>query len=58
MTASKKELKSLLLSHEKRETKAQEDAESPEEQKLEAKAGIHEEEKTAFWRGFDRQKAQ
>lgn len=59
MTASKKELKSLLLSHEKRETKEQEDAESPEEQKLEAKAGIHEEhEKKAFWRGFERRGSQ
>lgn len=47
---TKTDLKSLLLSHEKRETKAQEDAESPEEQKLEEKAGVHE--KSAFLSGF------
>lgn len=47
---SKSELKSLLMSHEKRETKEQEDAESAKEQKLEEKAGVHE--KSAFWRGF------
>jgi hypothetical protein len=47
---SKSELKSLLMSHEKRETKEQEAAESEKEERLEAKAGIHE--KSAFWKGF------
>jgi superfamily II DNA or RNA helicase len=52
--ASKADLKKLLASHEARETKEQEDEESPEEQKLEAKAGIHE--KSAFWQGFERRR--
>ena len=52
---SKSDLMSLLKTHEKRETKEQEEAESSEEQKLEAKAGLHEDhEKKAFWRGFCR----
>lgn len=51
---SKKDLKSLLLSHEKRETEGQEKDESKKEQELEAKAGIHEgdHKKAAFWKGF------
>jgi hypothetical protein len=55
---SKKDLKALLLSHERRESKEQEAAESPKEQKLEAKVGLHEdhEEKKAFWRGFEKRR--
>jgi hypothetical protein len=55
---SKADLRKLLEKHEERETEDQEKAESKEEQRLEERAGLHEDhEKKAFWRGFNRRGA-